>query len=117
MTCHVLQGLVMWLRILVHWLLLLGTPATVTLPPFSWDVIPLFMHAAKPEGSFSSGELQKLMRFSMITLEKAQGEHNKCVHCRGAALHPHGDQNQGLGPSGGPPARPSMACDPLWSAE
>eukprot|EP01079_Euglenida_sp_SAG-EU17-18_P004820 gene4820-4977_t len=43
-------------------------------PLWSWDRVPLFMHAAKPEGPFDSGELALIRdRFLLVTLEKDQG--------------------------------------------
>lgn len=47
-------------------------PATVPLPEFSWDTVPVFTHLANMSG-YDSAQIATLAKFSMVTLEKYLG--------------------------------------------
>ena len=52
--------------------LLLASVAQATLPPFSWDTIPVFYHSSNQSGDFSHNALKTITKFSMVTIEKWQ---------------------------------------------
>ena len=41
-------------------------------PVFSWDSVPLFWHAYEPSGPFNESELDFIIRFPLVTIEKGQ---------------------------------------------
>ncbi len=45
-------------------------------PPFSWDTVPLFFHSTNASGLWNAHALERLRAFSIITMDKSQGQSN-----------------------------------------
>lgn len=49
-----------------------SAPPSSLYPEFSWDTVPLFWHAYEPNGPFNESELDFILRFPLVTIEKGQ---------------------------------------------
>eukprot|EP01084_Bolivina_argentea_P145394 254843_1 len=50
-------------------------------PPFSWDTIPLFMHAMNESGALNKTAAKYMSSFPLATIEKAQGQDTNNAVC------------------------------------
>ena len=50
-------------------------------PQFSWDTIPLFMHAQNESGSLNETAAKHMSTFPLTTIAKSQGQNNNDPVC------------------------------------